>query len=143
MIKYSLLCAGGHEFEAWFPNSGGYDTQAETRQIGCPVCGGNEVRKAIMAPSVVSSRARAPVARPAPADNAAREALELMRKLREHVTQNAEYVGPRFAEEAMKIHHEEIEPKGIYGEASNRELTLLREEGVEFHPLPVLPEDHN
>ena len=66
-----------------------------------------------------------------------------MRKLREHVTQNAEYVGPRFADEALKIHHEESEARGIYGEASETEAKLLREEGIEFYPLPVLPEDHN
>ena len=66
-----------------------------------------------------------------------------MRKLREHVAQNSEYVGPRFAEEARKIHHEEVEPRGIHGEASNEDVKLLKEEGVEFFPLPALPEEHN
>ena len=67
----------------------------------------------------------------------------MVRKLREHVAQNSEYVGPRFAEEARKIHHEEAESRGIYGEASEPDVKLLKEEGVEFYPLPSLPEEHN
>ncbi|WP_088348452.1 MULTISPECIES: DUF1178 family protein [Rhodomicrobium] len=144
MIKYSLQCAEGHQFEAWFSNSAAYDAQAKAGQIVCPACGTTDVRKALMAPAVRSSRSREAVARPGPAaEGPAGEAIELMRKLREHVTRNAEYVGPRFADEAMKIHNEEAEQRGIYGEASEREVKLLREEGVEFYPMPVLPEDHN
>jgi hypothetical protein len=59
------------------------------------------------------------------------------------VTKNAENVGPRFAEEARKIHYEETPARGIYGEASPDEVKALHEEGVECYPLPVLPEDGN
>jgi len=71
------------------------------------------------------------------------ELRSMMRAVRDHVTKNAEYVGPRFADEARKIHYEEAEPRGIYGEASGEEVLSLKEEGVDVHPLPVLPEDHN
>ncbi len=64
------------------------------------------------------------------------EIVAMVRKLREHVAQNSEYVGPRFAEEARKIHHEEAEARGIHGEASDQDVKLLKEEGVEFYPLP-------
>lgn len=143
MITYSLLCPDGHEFEAWFSNSAAYETQAKAGQIVCPICGRTDIRKALMAPNVVSSRSREQLAKPGPSDAQRGEVVEIMRRLREHVTQNAEYVGPRFADEAMKIHNEEAEARGIYGEASETEAKLLREEGVEFYPLPVLPEDHN
>ena len=143
MIKFSLQCPDGHEFEAWFSNSATYDAQAKSGQITCPVCGVTDIRKALMAPNVVSSRSRDAVVAPGPSESLRGEAVELMRKLREHVTQNAEYVGPRFADEAMKIHNDEAEQRGIYGEASEKEAKLLREEGVEFYPMPVLPEDHN
>ena len=67
----------------------------------------------------------------------------MMRQLREEVIAKSEYVGPRFAEEARKIHNEEVEQRGIYGEASPTEVKELVDDGVEVYPLPVLPEDHN
>jgi hypothetical protein len=63
--------------------------------------------------------------------------------VRQHVTENADYVGNKFAEEARKIHYQESEARGIYGEASPEEARSLMEEGVEFLPLPTLPEDGN
>jgi hypothetical protein len=71
------------------------------------------------------------------------ELIEAVRKLRRQVEENADYVGDRFAEEARKIHYNEVEPRGIYGEASLEEAKSLLEEGVEVHPLPPLPEDAN
>ena len=59
------------------------------------------------------------------------------------MVQNADYVGDKFAEEARKVHYEEVEPRGIYGEASARQAKELNEEGIQFHPLPSLPEDKN
>ena len=71
------------------------------------------------------------------------EVVAVLRKLRQHLTENADYVGPKFAEEARRIHYNESEKRGIYGEASSEEARALVEEGVEFHPLPMLPEEHN
>jgi hypothetical protein len=67
------------------------------------------------------------------------KALVLMRKLRAHVEANFENVGPRFAEEARKIHLEETEPRGIYGQASREEVRSLEEDGIAVMPLPGLP----
>ena len=67
----------------------------------------------------------------------------MLRRLRAEVEKNAEYVGPRFAEEARKMHYDEVEKRGIYGEATLEEARELHEEGIEFYPLPRLPEDHN
>lgn len=139
MIKYSLRCSQGDEFEAWFSNSAAYETQAAAKQILCPNCGTDRVKKALMAPNVVSGRSKHTQLESAPQA----EIVAMVRKLREHVAQNSEYVGPRFAEEARKIHHEEAEARGIHGEASDQDVKLLKEEGVEFYPLPALPEEHN
>ena len=37
----------------------------------------------------------------------------------------------------------EAEQRSIYGEASPEEAKQLHEEGIEFHPLPILPDDNN
>jgi hypothetical protein len=72
-----------------------------------------------------------------------RELRQKLKELRDHVTKNANYVGPRFPEEARKMHYGEIEHRSIYGEASPDDAKALHEEGIEFHPLPILPDDQN
>jgi hypothetical protein len=155
MIRYRLQCAAGHEFEGWFQNAGAFDRQAKRSLVICPTCGSTEVTKALMAPNVVTSKSRAvrktPPAAPVPqseapqrvANSGQRELLQMMRKLRDEVIAKSEYVGPRFAEEARKIHNEEVEERGIYGEATPAEVKDLAEDGIDIYPLPVLPDDHN
>jgi hypothetical protein len=75
--------------------------------------------------------------------SAERELRHKLKELRDHITKNASYVGPRFPEEARKIHYGETEHRSIYGEASPAEAKELHEEGIEFHPLPILPDDKN
>ena len=79
-----------------------------------------------------------------PAGDEARQrfAAELMRQLtemRRTVEENCDYVGDRFAEEARRIHYGEADPRGIYGEASAKEVEELQDEGVTFHRIPWLP----
>jgi len=69
--------------------------------------------------------------------------LDAMRKLKNHITENADYVGKNFAEEARKIHYGETEERGIYGETTPQEAEGLREEGIEVQPLPILPDETN
>jgi hypothetical protein len=148
MIRYALRCRKGHEFEAWFKSSDAFDQQAKTGKVLCAVCGSKKVEKALMAPSVSTRKKAEPVAvaQTPPGDKQSeirREMMALMRKLRAEVEANAEYVGPQFADEARKIHHEESPARGIYGEATAEDVKALKEEGIEFYPLPALPEDHN
>jgi hypothetical protein len=160
MIRYALNCEHGHAFESWFQNSAAYDKQAKRSLVTCPICGSAKVEKAIMAPRLARSDAAEPMTlpppMPAPTPAAApakqpvaimsppeRELRKKLKELREHVTRNADYVGPRFPEQARKIHYGEIEHRSIYGEASPEEAKELHEEGIEFHPLPVLPDEFN
>ena len=61
MIKYSLMCKAGHEFEGWFSSSEDYENQKERKLVTCPGCGSCEVSKTIMAPNVGSRSNRVPV----------------------------------------------------------------------------------
>jgi hypothetical protein len=72
-----------------------------------------------------------------------REFRRKLKELREHVIRNADYVGRRFPEEARKMHFGEIEHRSVYGEATPDQAKELHEEGIEFHPLPVLPDEWN
>ena len=141
MIKFSLSCPDSHVFEAWFDSSTGFEAQKNRGNILCPVCGSSSIDKTLMAPSVVTARKRESVR--VAAHVAEADMQEMVRKLRKHLTDNAEHVGDRFAEEARRIHYDEAEKRGIYGEATSEEVHALVEEGIEFHPLPRLPEDQN
>jgi hypothetical protein len=142
MIRYSLSCVSGHNFEGWFASSEAFDNQKAHGSVTCPACGSIDVDKALMAPNVTTSRKKDSMRLAANVPDR-QEMVATLRKLRQHMTENAEYVGPKFAEEARKIHYNETDKRGIYGEASSDEASALAEEGIEFHPLPVLPEDHN
>jgi hypothetical protein len=81
-----------------------------------------------------------PVAMMSPQEHEFRRKL---RELRDHLVKNAENVGPRFPEEARKIHYGEAERRSIFGIASPQDAKELHEEGIEFSPLPVLPDERN
>lgn len=132
MIKYQLICDAEHEFEGWFRDSADFDAQAEKSLVECPACGSSEVRKAVMAPSV-SRRSNSRDARLAALNRDMAQAVE---RARDYVEKNFDYVGEKFPEEARKIHYGEKEERGIYGEASGKEVKALIEEGIQIAPLP-------
>jgi hypothetical protein len=131
MILFDLRCKDGHGFEAWFRDGATYEDQAAAGAIACPVCGDTGVTKALMAPAVSS--------RPKMDARQAAEAMRLLRKVQNHIEKNFDHVGPRFAEEARKMHYGEAERRSIYGEASTAEAKELRNEGIEVNQIPWLP----
>ena len=162
MIKYALVCEKKHNFEIWFGDSADYDRQRKRGLVTCPICDSKKVEKAIMAPALgrgarkrsASAPIEAPVATPEIPVPAAPEPVAMispqeqefrakLKELREHLTKNADNVGKKFPEEARKMHYGEIEHRSIYGEASPQEAKDLHDEGIEFHPLPVLPDERN
>jgi hypothetical protein len=159
MIKYALVCDKGHQFESWFADSAAYDKQRKRKLVECPICDSTNVDKAIMAPRVAAKKAKkpgpdtpAPVANEAPAGAPAPVAMmspqemefrTKLKELREHIVKNAEDVGARFPEEARKMHYGDTEHRSIYGVATPQEAKELLEEGIECHPIPVLPEERN
>jgi hypothetical protein len=132
--------------------------------VSCPACGSTKVEKALMAPSLgAGARTRNSVA-PSPAEAPAvpdsapgpestspvammspqeKELRAKLKELREHLTKNADNVGKKFPDEARKMHYGEIEHRSIYGEATAEDAKALHEEGIEFHPLPILPDERN
>ncbi|CAA2141039.1 DUF1178 family protein [Methylobacterium bullatum] len=161
MIRYTLVCENGHDFEGWFRSSDSYDAQAADGLVACLACGSTKVAKAMMAPALAKTVALAPdrsrsTVEPLASASVAvpsadvpvmaepeRQLRALMRAMREHVTRTADNVGPRFPEEARRMHYGEAESRPIYGEASPAEARALVEEGIDVAPLPALPGDLN
>jgi hypothetical protein len=153
MIRYTLACDEGHEFESWFPGSAAFDEQARRGLVECPTCRSTHVRKSIMAPALTrgggereAAAAESPVvAEPSsPAVDEGPAALrEMVRALRAAVVAHTTDVGAAFPEEARKMHFGEAEHRPIRGEATPDEARELIEDGVAIMPVPVLPEERN
>lgn len=129
MIKYDLRCDKGDEFEAWFGSISDYDKQVEAGLVECPHCGSKHVEKAPMAPSVQTSRKKTERSERA-------IAMAMAAKVREHIKDNFDYVGDKFADEARKMHSGESEERAIWGEATPEQAQELAEEGIPASPLP-------
>lgn len=147
MIRYTLKCAGGHQFDSWFQSAAAFDGLAGGGHLSCAICGDGRVEKAVMAPRVAKGEgagAPAPVAPSAPSDNRApagppHPAEPMLRALRAHVERHSTYVGARFAKEARAMHLGERDAGAIHGEATVEEARSLLEDGVPVAPLPILP----
>jgi hypothetical protein len=141
MIRFSLHCDNDHDFDGWFRSGEDFETQNKRGLVSCPTCHSAKVEKALMAPAVTTGRKAEKVA--LIASDEQRKMMAMVKEMAENVRKTADYVGDKFAEEARKIHFGEADARGIYGEATVEEARKLAEDGVEFMPLPVLPEDQN
>ncbi len=153
MIVFDVKCGNGHVFEGWFADTAAFQAQAGNGDIACPICGDTSVGKALMAPNVSTAKSSAkgadpPSDRPMPSreqvtlakqKEKAGQMMAMMRAVKEHVEQNFDNVGVKFAEEARKIHYGETEKRNIYGQATREQAQELHDEGVEFGELPGLP----
>jgi hypothetical protein len=141
MIRFSLSCDHDHDFDGWFRNNDDFDKQRKRGLVSCPVCNSPKVEKALMAPSVQTGRKREKVALGMNAEQ--KKMIGKLKELTDKLKENADYVGDKFAEEARKIHFGETDPRGIYGEASQKDVKELLEDGVGIMPLPTVPDDTN
>jgi len=160
MIRYALYCEHDHPFEAWFGSSSDYDVQAARGQVECPMCLSTVVRKQVMSPAISTSRRRSSIEPDAivPVGDATSESaagqevvspeaqaqmrtmmMEAMSQVRRHVEDTFDYVGDSFAKEARDIHEGRSEQRGIYGEASPKEVQALLNDGITIAPLPPAP----
>jgi len=135
MILFTLRCTAEHEFEGWFRDGETFEAQQKAGEIACPSCGDTQVEKALMAPHIGRSHKNVPALSPA-------QMRATLLELRRQVETNCDYVGERFAEEARKIHYGEVDPHGIYGEATVEESRGLADEGISFGRIPwISPTD--
>jgi hypothetical protein len=142
MKVLNLRCANGHGFEGWFASDDEFMDQNGRGLVECPLCADKVVTRLPSAPRLNLSGAREPEARPAAAVPPAQPAqpadlqaawLHAVREL----MARTEDVGPRFAEEARRIHYGETPERGIRGQASAEERAALQDEGIETFALPV------
>ena len=151
MIHYHLRCQDDHEFDGWFKDSAGFDKLAKRGMVECPTCGSTTVERALMAPAVATRDAPRqeilPPAPPAPppaqpmamSGPMPAQMVAMLQRMRAEVEKRCDYVGPSFADEALKMHRGESEARGIYGETTPEQAEALKDEGVDFARIPWVP----
>jgi hypothetical protein len=135
MIAYDVKCENGHIFEGWFKDGASFEDQKKGGMIGCPHCGETRVERIPSTFAIGGRQKREEGSQALPPQVA--QFMQLQRYIKSHF----EDVGGRFAEEAIKIHYGEIEKKNIRGTTTDQEEQELREEGVPFIKIPIVPQD--
>ena len=144
MIRFSLLCNDGHEFESWFASNESYDFQIEHDLVACPRCNSIQVHKAVMAPAVANAKKAVETKQ-----NVAmigEDSADLRRMARELHTKLVDAtvdVGEEFPVEARRIHDGDAPQRAIRGQASPEEARALVEDGVSILPMPILPDERS
>ncbi|WP_438991819.1 DUF1178 family protein [Lentibacter sp.] len=145
MISFSLKCADGHSFDSWFQSSEAFEKLQATGMVSCAVCGSSNVQKSLMAPRVSTGISRADTGTGTDKNSKgalsqpAHPAEQALAEMRKKVEANSEYVGPKFAAEARKMHLGDAPERAIYGEAKMEDAKKLIEDGVPVLPLPFKP----
>ena len=153
MKVLDLRCGAGHSFEGWFASEDDYASQRERGMVDCPVCSNADVMRLPSAPRLNLSGARAGSAegkREPPAAQATGSGAGQPTELALHgsaaarfveavaeLLKNTQDVGPRFAEEARKIHYGESDARAIRGQTTSQEREALADEGIEVFTLPA------
>jgi hypothetical protein len=145
MIRFTLICENGHDFESWFASNESYEFQIETDLVACPHCNTVKVTKAVMAPAVArKDRGQKPVEEikqsVALVNDTGGELRRLARELHEKIVASTVDVGEEFPTEARRIHDGEAPERAIRGQASPEEARALIEDGVAIMPVPALPD---
>lgn len=156
MKVLDLQCQHGHVFEGWFGSEEDFQGQRERGLVQCPMCADDHIEKRLSAPRL-NLGARAPAAAPADATHSpGTEVMPAQRHsgtvdagmlppalqaawlhLARKIVANTEDVGPRFAQEARRMHHGEVQERAIRGQATPDEAVQLIEEGIAVVPLPL------
>ncbi len=141
MIVFELICTGQHRFEGWFASPDDFTAQRGRGLLECPVCADKSIEKLLTAkigrsePKIVPQESSAATeAVPMAAGQGLQAKLQ---ELIDHVLRNTEDVGSAFAEEARKIHYQEVPTRDIRGTATRAETEELVDEGISVMPLPI------
>ena len=141
MIKFRLFCKKcSKDFDSWFASSKEYEKLKKSKLLNCPKCNSYNIKKSLMAPSIISNKKKI--------NNLnSKKHIEIKNKLKKYqkfIENNFDYVGNNFAYEARSIHYNNKKrEKGIYGNASKKEVEELSEEGIDTEIVPWVNDKEN
>ena len=139
MKVFNLRCGSGHSFEGWFGSEADYDGQLERGLLECPLCANPQVARVPSAPRLnLNVSPNEGLSTDAVANHAQDSDGRVLAALRQLIQQSQD-VGPRFADQARRMHNGELQPRAIRGEATAKQFEELLDDGVPVLPLPNIP----
>ena len=141
MIKFRLFCKKcSKDFDSWFASSKEYEKLKKSKLLNCPKCNSYNIKKSLMAPSIINNKKKI--------NNLnSKKHIEIKNKLKKYqkfIENNFDYVGNNFVYEARSIHYNNKKrEKGIYGNASKKEVEELSEEGIDTEIVPWVNDNEN
>ena len=135
MIKYRLACEDCElSFDSWFASSKEFEKLKKKSLLVCHICNSTSVDKTLMAPSLRNSKIDTKNDLQLDKYKNIKKTIKSYQKF---IKENFKFVGENFAYEARSIHYNpKKKSKGIYGNASKKDLIELKEEGIDAHMIP-------
>ncbi len=142
MIKYKLACKNCETtFDSWFASSKEFEKLKKKSLLICHVCSSTKVDKTLMAPSLRNNK------KDKKNDlevNRYENVKKTIKSYQKFIKENFKFVGENFAYEARSIHYNlKKKSKGIYGNASKKDLMELKEEGIDTQMIPWVEDKDN
>ena len=140
MIKYKLNCKKcNHSFDSWFANSNEFERIKKLKLLNCNLCHSKMIEKSLMAPTVINKKNNT--------ESDGKKFNKVKNKIKEYqnfIKNNFEFVGDNFSYKARSIHYNNKKnKKGIYGNATIKEVKELKEEGIETEMIPWIEDKDN
>ena len=141
MIKYKLICENCRlSFDSWFASSKEYEKLKKRKLLDCSNCNSRNIKKTLMAPKVLNRNIER-------SHNQIKKFKKINNKIKEYqnfIKKNFEYVGNNFTYEARSIYYDNKKGvKGIYGNASLKDIRELKEEGINTQVVPWVDDKSN
>ena len=142
MIKYRLSCDDCNLiFDSWFASSKEYEKLQKKNFLTCHICNSQKVKKTLMAPRLIKKQNKFNENSNLIKFSKIKKTLKNYQKF---IKNNFKYVGENFAYEARSIHYDKKKKsKGIYGNASKKDLNELKEEGINTQMIPWIEDKDN
>ena len=142
MIKYKLECADCEiVFDSWFASSIEFEKLKKKKLLVCHICNSIKIDKTLMAPSVRSNKKD--ISNDLQLDKY-EKIKKTIKSYQKFIKENFKFVGENFAYEARSIHYNpKKKSKGIYGNASKKDLMELKEEGIDAQMIPWVEDKDN
>tara|TARA_B100001093_G_scaffold332493_1_gene317486 strand:+ start:1354 stop:1782 length:429 start_codon:yes stop_codon:yes gene_type:complete len=142
MIKYKLACNDCNiAFDSWFASSKEFEKLKKKKLLVCHICNSLKIDKTLMAPGLVNSKKNLDSSLEL---NKYENIKKNIKNYQKFIKDNFKNVGENFAYEARSIHYErKKKSKGIYGNASKKDLIELKEEGINTQMIPWIEDNDN
>ena len=141
MIKYKLKCENCENlFDSWFSSSSEFEKLKNNKFLNCHFCNSKNIDKTLMAPNILSFKSK----KANKINNKKNHIKKKILKFQNFIKRNFEYVGDDFAYKARSLHYENDKNyKGIFGNATKKQIRELQEEGIEANIFPWIEDKNN